>query len=130
MNSFSFISVTPFQTKFKTPVKKYNKSLHQQSFLLNDTDITSDDEEHIYTRIPKHDPSFNPDKTLLEDIFSTIKTRKSVTTQESTSAKDAQPNLLSNTLCSQLIPFYDTSFFKYKTIFQSFFLPDDYSLHL
>ena len=48
LNSFSFKSLTPFQTKFKTPVKTNNKSLHQQqSLLLNDTDITSDDEEHI-----------------------------------------------------------------------------------
>ena len=34
----------PFQTKFKTPIKKNNKTLHQQSLLLNDTDVTSDDE--------------------------------------------------------------------------------------
>ena len=48
LNSFSFKSVIPFQTKFKTPVKKNNKSLHLQSLLLNDTDITSDD-VNIYT---------------------------------------------------------------------------------
>ena len=47
LHSFTFKSVTPFQTKFKTPVKKNNKSLHQQSLLLNDTDITSDDGEHL-----------------------------------------------------------------------------------
>ena len=52
LQSFSFNSVTPFQTKFKTPIKKNNKTLHQQSLLLNDTDIISDDEDHIYTRIP------------------------------------------------------------------------------
>ena len=52
-NSFSFKGVTPFQTKFKTPIKKHNKSLHQQSLLLNDTNVTSDDDEHILTRIPK-----------------------------------------------------------------------------
>ena len=59
LNSFSFKAVTPFQTKFETPVKKNNKSLHQQSFLLNDTDITSDDEEHIYTRTPKRFCTFS-----------------------------------------------------------------------
>ena len=48
LHSFSFKSVTPFQTKFKTPFKKNNKTLHQQSLLLNDTDITSDDDDHIY----------------------------------------------------------------------------------
>ena len=29
-----------------------------------------------------------------------------------------------------MIPFYDTSFFKYKNYFQGFFLPDDYSLDI
>ena len=48
LQSFSFKSITPFQTKFKTPIKKNNKTLHQQSLLLNDTDVTSDDEDHIY----------------------------------------------------------------------------------
>ena len=48
LQSFSFKSITPFQTKFKTPIKKNNETLHQQSLLLNDTDITSDDEDHIY----------------------------------------------------------------------------------
>ena len=48
LNSFSFKSVTPFQTNYKIPVKKNNKSPHQQSLLLNDTDITSEDEGHIY----------------------------------------------------------------------------------
>ena len=49
--SFSFKAVISFRTKFKTHIKKHNKSLHQQSLLLNDTDVTSDVEEHIYTRI-------------------------------------------------------------------------------
>ena len=64
LQSFSFKSLTPFQTKFKTPIKKNNKTLHQQSLLLNDTDVTSDDEDHIYTRIPKSDSSFLQDTTL------------------------------------------------------------------
>ena len=32
LNSFSFKTITPFQTKFKTPIKNNNKSFHQQSF--------------------------------------------------------------------------------------------------
>ena len=47
--------MNPFQTNFKTPIKKNNESLHQQSLLLIDSIFTSDDEEHIYTRIPKQD---------------------------------------------------------------------------
>ena len=66
LNSFSFKSVTPLQTKFKTPVKKNNKFLHQQSLLLNDTDITRDDEEHIYII----DLSFTTDTTLTPETFS------------------------------------------------------------
>ena len=73
LNSLSFKAVTPFQTKFKTPIKKHNKSLHQQSLLLNDTDVTSDDDDHIHTRNPKKF-SFSPNETLheREESFSTI----------------------------------------------------------
>ena len=48
LDSISFKSKIPFQNKYKTPAKKSNnKSLHQQSLPLN----TSDDDDHIYTRI-------------------------------------------------------------------------------
>ena len=130
MYSFSFESVTPFQTKFETPVKKNNKSLYQQSLLLNDTDITSDDEEHIFTRIPKQDSSFPTDNTLTTETFSNIQKSKTTNTQHSTAAINVQPNLPPTTHCSQIIPFYDPSFFKYKKYFQGFFLPGDYSLDI
>ena len=35
LQSFSFKSITPFQTKFKTPIKKNNKTKNQQSLLLD-----------------------------------------------------------------------------------------------
>ena len=130
LQSFSFKSVTPFQTKFKTPIKKNNKILHQQSLLLNDTEITSDDDDHIYTRIPKSDSSFLPDTTLQPEKYSTLKKSTSNTPQEYTSAINVQTNSPTLTHCSQIIPFYDTSFFKYKIYFQGFFLPDDYSLDI
>ena len=130
LQSFSFKSVTPFQTKFKTPTKKNNKTLHQQSLLLNDTDVTSDDEDHIYTRIPKSDSSFLQDTTLQTENFSTLNQLTHITSQKSVSAINVQPNLPSLTHCQQIIPFYDTSFFKYKNYFQGFFLPDDYSLDI
>ena len=72
LQSFSFKYVTPIQSKFKTPIEKNNKTLHQQSFLPNDTDITSDDEDHIYSRIPKYDSSFSTD-TILQENYSTLK---------------------------------------------------------
>ena len=84
--SFSFKSVTLFQTKFKTPIKKNNKTLHQQSLLLNDTDITSDDEDLIYTRIPKSDSSFLPDTTLQTENYSTPNKSTSNTPQKYVSA--------------------------------------------
>ena len=34
------------------------------------------------------------------------------------------------THCPRIIPFYDTSFLKYKIYFQGFFLPDDYPLDI
>ena len=131
LHSFSFKSVTPFQTKFKTPINKNNKTLHQQSLLLNDTDITSDDEDHIYTRIPKNNSSFSTDKTLQDtEHYSTLKNPSSDTPQETTSAINVQTNSSSITHSPQVIPFYDTSFFNYKNYFQGFFLPDNYSLDI
>ena len=127
LHSFFFKSVTPFQTKFKTPIEKNNTTLHQQSLLLNGTDITSDNEDPLYTRIPEYDSSFSTDATLHEN-YSTLKKSPCDTPQESTSAINVQTNSPSLTYCSQKIPFYDTSFFKYKNYFQGFFLPDDYSL--
>ena len=114
LKSFSFKSVIPFQTKFKT--KKNNKSLNQQSLLLTDTDITSDDEEHIYSRVSKHNSTFITDETLHEETFSTNKKPKSIKTSEAISATDVQPKPQSTTHCSHNILFYDQSFFKYKTI--------------
>ena len=81
---------------------------------------------NIYTRIPKSDSSFLHDTTLQTENYSTLNklTRK---TSQNVSAINVQPNLPSLTHCPQIIPFYDTSFFKYKNYFQGFFLPDVYS---
>ena len=118
LNSFSFKAVTPFQTKFKTPIKKHDDSLHQQSLLLNDIDVTNDDDEHIYTRIPKNTSSFSPTDTLREreESLSTITKPKLNTTpssiSESTSAIDVQTNSTLMTHSPQVVLFYDPSFFK------------------
>ena len=117
LQSFSFQSITPFQTKFKTPIEKNNKTLLQHSLLLNDTDVTSDDEDHIYTRIPKSDSSFLHDTTLQTENYSTLKQLTPNTTQKSVSAINVQPNRSSLTHSPQIIPFYD---FKYKNYFQGF----------
>ena len=111
LQSFSFKSITPFQTKFKTTIKKNNETLHQQSLFLNDTDVTSDDEDHIYTRISKSESSFLHDKTLQTENYSNLKQLTPNSAQTSVSAINVQPNLPSLTHCPQIIPFYDTSFF-------------------
>ena len=145
LNSFSFTAITPFNqnskhlSKFKTPIEKQNKSLHQQSLLLNDTDVTSDDDDHIYTRIPKNNSHFSTDETLhdQEESFSSLKQstpnktlEKKPQFSESISAIDVQSNSNPITHASRIVPFNDPSFFKYKTYFQGFFLPDDYSLDI
>ena len=112
LQSFPFKSITPFQTKFRTPTKKNNKTLHQQSLLFNDTDVTSDDEDHIYTRIPKSNSSFLQDTTLQTENYSTLKQPTHNPPQKSVSAINVQPNLPSLTHCQQIVPFYDTKFFK------------------
>ena len=119
LQSFSFKSITPFQTKFKTPIKKNNKTLHQQSLLLNDTDVTSDDEDHIYTRIPKSDSSFLHDTTVLTDYYSTLNQLTHTTSQKSVSAITVQPNLPSLTHCvNKLYLSMIHHFSSIKTIFK------------
>ena len=81
---------------------------------------------YVYTRIPKSDSSFLHDTTLQTKNYSTHNKSKSNTPQKSVSAINVQTNLPSLTHCPQIIPFYDTSFFKYK----NYFLPDDYSLDI
>ena len=67
----------------------------------------------MYTRIPKNDSSFSTDKTLQEkEQYSTLKKSSSNTPQETTSAINVQTNSPSITHSAQVIPFYDTSFFK------------------
>ena len=114
LDSFSFKAIEPFQNNYKKPSKKNNKSLLQQSPLLNDTDILSDDEtDHIYTRNPNsnNDNPSTPDNTL-----QTQKTDYTNTLHETTELQ---------THSKQIIPFYTPSFFKYKNYFLNFFLPPE-----
>ena len=61
LQSFSFKSITPFQTKFKTPIKKNNKTLHQQSLLLNN--IYTQDFQNLTP--PSHLTQHYKQKTIL-----------------------------------------------------------------
>ena len=78
-----------------------------------------DDEDHIYTRSRKSETPFSTDTTL-QDNYSTLQKSTPKTPQQITSAINVQTNPPSLTHCSQIIPFYDTSFFKYKNYCQGF----------
>ena len=118
LQSFSFKSVTPFQTKFKTPIKKNDKTLHQQSLLLNDTDVTSDDEDQIYTKIPKSDSPFLHDTTLQTENYSTLNKLTPKTSQNSVSAINVQKTYhlshIVHKLYHSMIPHFSST----KTIFK------------
>ena len=45
LDSFSFRSIVPFESKYKRPTTNQAKSHLQQSTILNDTDILSDEDE-------------------------------------------------------------------------------------
>ena len=64
--------------------------------------------------------NFTPDNALHDETFSTLTKPKSTSKSESTSAIDVQTNFKPSIRCSQVKPFDDTSFFKYKTYFQGF----------
>ena len=45
LDSFSFQSIVPIESKYKRPTKNQAKSLLQQSTILNDTDIFGNEDE-------------------------------------------------------------------------------------
>ena len=102
LDSFSFQSIVPFESKYKKPTKNQTKSLLQQSTNLIDTDILSDDDEQT--------PSNN------------IQHQNSDTLKEHTLAIQ---NSTKSDYSNQQSPFFDPSFFKYKRYFNYFFLPED-----
>ena len=102
LDSFSFQSIVPFESKYKRPTKNKAKSLLQQSTVLNDTDILSDEDE----------PNQPQD----------IKIQNTNTLKEQTLAIQYPTK---SDYCNQQIPFFDPSFFEYIKYFYYFFLPED-----
>ena len=98
LDSFSFRSIVPFESKYKRPTKTQTKSLLQQSTFLNDTDILSDDDEPIQ---PQNANNQNTN-TLNEQTLAIQYPTKS-------------------DYCNQQIPFFDPSLSKYKRYFHCFF---------
>ena len=101
-DSFSFESIVPFESKYKRPTKNQAKSLLQQSTILNNTDILSDEDEP------------NQSKNM--------KNQNTNTSEEQTLAVQYPTK---SDYCNQQFPFFDPSFFKYKRYFHYFFLPED-----
>ena len=102
LDSFSFQSIVPFESKYQRPTKNKAKSLLQRTTILNDTDILSDTDE---TNQPQD-----------------IKAHSTNTLKEQTLALQYPTKL---DYCNQQVPFFDPSFFKYKKCFHYFFLPED-----
>ena len=102
LDSFSFQSIVPFESKYKKPTKKQTKSLLEQSTILNDTDILSDEDELTQSNNIQHQNS----DILKEHTLAIQYPTKS-------------------DYCKQQVPFFDPSFFKYKKYFTYFFLPED-----
>ena len=92
LDSFSFQSIVPFESKYKRPTKIKAKSLLQQSTILNDTDILSDEDE----------PNQPQD----------IQDQNTTTLKEQTLALQYPTDY-----CNQQVPFFDPSFSKYKKYF-------------
>ena len=98
----SFQSIVPFESKYKRHTKNLAKSLLQQSTILNDTVILSDEDELTQLQNTK----IQNTNTLKEQTLAIQYPTKS-------------------DYCNQQVPFFDPSFFKYKRYFQYFFLPED-----
>ena len=104
LDSFSFKFIVPFESKYRRPTKTKTKSLLQQSTILHDTDILSDEDEPNSLQ-NKETQNRNTD-TLKEQIIALQYPTKS-------------------DYCNQQVPFFDPSFFKYKKYFHYFFLPEN-----
>ena len=65
LDSFSFQSIVPFQSKYKRPTKNQTKSLLQLSAILNDTDILSDEGEPNQSQnLKNQNPNILKEQTL------------------------------------------------------------------
>ena len=102
LDSISFQSIVPFESKYKRPTKNQTKSLLQQSTILNDTDILDDEDEPNQSQNIK-----NQNTNVLKEQTLAIK----------------YPT--KSDYCNQQHPFFDPSFFKYKRYFHYFFLPEE-----
>ena len=102
LDSFSFQSIVPFESEYKRPTKNQVKSLLQQSTLLNDTVILSDEDE------------LNQSQNTKNQNTNTLKEQR-LAIQYPTHSD----------YCNQQVSFFDPSFFKYKRCFHYFFLPED-----
>ena len=102
LNSFSFKSVTPFQTKFNTNIKKNNKYLHQLSLLLNELILRVTMKNIYQLEFQNKTHLLLPMKDLHEESYSTITKSKATTTLDSTTAINVQTKSQPTTNFSQI----------------------------
>ena len=86
LDSFSFKSMVPFESKYKRPTENQAKSLLQQSTILNDFDILCDEDEPNLSQNTKNQTT-NAEHTLVKQYPT------------------------KSDYCSQQIPVFDRSFF-------------------
>ena len=87
LDSFSFQSIVPFESKYKKPTKNQTKTLLQQSTILYDTDIFSNDDELTSSNNIQHQNSDILKKHTLAIQYPT-----------------------KSDYCIQQVPFFDPSF--------------------
>ena len=102
LDSLSFQSIVPFESEYKRPTKNQAKSLLQQSTILNDTDILSDEEE------------INQSQNMNNQNTNTLK-EQTLAIQYPTKSD----------YCNQQVPFLTHPSLNIKNYFHYFFLPED-----
>ena len=106
LDSFSFQSIVPFESKFKKPTKNQAKSLLQQSTILNDTDMLSDEDELNQSNNIQHQEDKLTPSNSIQHQNSDILKEHTLAIQYPTKSD----------YCKQQVPFFDPSFSNTKNI--------------
>ena len=102
LNSFTFQSFVPFESKYKRSTKNQAKSLLQQSTILIDTDVLTDEDELDQSQNAKTQNTNKVKEQTLAILYPTI-----------------------SDYCNQQVQIFNPSFFKYKKKFHYFFSAED-----
>ena len=132
IDNISFKSITPFNSKYKKPIKKNEKTLLQQNPILNETDI-DDIDDPIQKRIMNTDNCSMLSEQLYH-IFHTANYYDNKLTTEimeniinSTNTSEEQTHAITETPIKATskdsnLPYYNPSFYKEAQTFKDFFV--------